>query len=195
MAHSSGPSIPRPGESEMEMPESEHEHLNMRIAVTVALISTFMAGIHIANENTVIEMHHAEVSALDTWNQYQAKRIREYLTLMSRDQVVVLAKASGLAKNQAFDEQALQYKKDIAHYKKDEKKLSETAKRFEEEHEIHAKAHDRFDIADGAVALCLAVLAVTALTGKDWLLWVAWIAAAIGVLAGIWGLAGFSMHA
>jgi hypothetical protein len=187
MAHGHG-HVPHSAGHEMEMPESKHEHLNMRIAVTVALISTFMAGVHIANENTVIEMHHAEVSALDTWNQYQAKRIREYLTMMSRDQMEVLGKSNGKDKSKAFVDQDKKYALDIEHYKTDEADLKGKAKKFEEEHDHHAKAHDRFDISDGSVAVCLSVLAVTALTGKDWLLWVAWAFAGVGVVTGIWGL-------
>lgn len=177
-----------PGQDEMEIPEGPHEHLNMLIAVTVALISTYMAGIHIANENTVIEMHHAEVSALDTWNQYQAKRQREYIATVSRTQLAVVGKAMAGGGGKPIDDQLKRFDDDIQKYQKDEKEISEKAKGLEEAHEKLAKAHDGFDVADAAIAVCLSILAVTALTGKNWLLWVAWAFAGLGVLAGLWGL-------
>ena len=53
---------------------------------------------------------------------------------------------------------------------------------------------DQFDLADALLAIAVAMLAMTALTELWWLYWVSLLPTAGGVLMGLSGLAGWSLH-
>jgi len=52
----------------------------------------------------------------------------------------------------------------------------------------------RFDLSDAALAIAIALLAVAALTKAWWLYWLSWLPVGLGVLMGLSGLLGWSLH-
>jgi hypothetical protein len=173
-----------PGEIEMpephHLPPGERGFFNM-IAVAVAILSAFLAITKVKSDQIVQAMLTSKQDSVDSWNEYQAKRIRLHI-----DQAM-LAQGRAL-RSIVTAEAATEFDKDLAktadrakRYDGELGELKEKAERFEHKTEaLHAR-HERFDLADAFLSIALAVLAVTALTHKRWLL----IVAGIGTIAGI----------
>src|SRR5665647_1902289 len=51
--------------------------LNAYVAITVALLATFMGICKVKDDNIVQSMQQAQANKLDHWNFYQARNIRE----------------------------------------------------------------------------------------------------------------------
>src|SRR3954465_1973931 len=53
-----------------------HSRLNSRVAITVALLATFMGICKVKDDNIVQGMQQAQANKLDHWAFYQARNIR-----------------------------------------------------------------------------------------------------------------------
>src|SRR4051812_39279849 len=56
--------------------EGRARALNNAVAITVVALSVFMAVSKIKDDNIVQAMQAAKADALDTWNEYQAERLK-----------------------------------------------------------------------------------------------------------------------
>ena len=56
---------------------SHSQSLNRRVAVTVALLATFMGVCKIKDDNIVQGMQQAQADKIDHWSYYQARNVRE----------------------------------------------------------------------------------------------------------------------
>lgn len=155
--------------------------LNRLIAVTVAVMSAFIALSKLKDENVVLKMHHAETMAVDTWNHYQAKKLREYQSEVARDQAEVLRTITPVQAAPVLGGQVTHYNSQIAKFQTDEKELEHKARTYEEDYERLHSQHEWFDLSDSALSIALAMLAVTALTRQKWLLAVSWGLAVLGM--------------
>ena len=64
------------------MPEnSGARDLGDWIGITVAFLSVFMAVTKVKDDNIVQAMMQAKSDAVDTWSEYQSKRIKHHLGL------------------------------------------------------------------------------------------------------------------
>src|SRR6202008_567028 len=82
--------------------------LNTLVAVTIALLATFMGICKVKDDNIVQAMQQAQADKLDHWNFYQARNIRQEVaeaTVMS----LRLAKAGQPAQAAAYDEAITRY--------------------------------------------------------------------------------------
>lgn len=165
------------------------DRLNNIIAVMVAILAAFMAVTKVKDDNIVQAMLQAKSDAVDTWSEYQAKKIKQHVMELGRDQSQVLRNAQNAAQ---VDEQLKHYESELARYDKDEKELSDKAHGLEDQYDALNYRDDQFDLSDAALSVALAMLAVTALTRKRWLLWASLVFAAFGFIMGIGGL--FSLH-
>src|SRR5580698_9078559 len=70
-------------EMEVELPEGHDggahhgSALSARVAITVALLATFLGLCKIKSDNLVEQMQKLQIDRLDQWNFYQARNIRE----------------------------------------------------------------------------------------------------------------------
>jgi len=174
---------------ELELsPEASGKMLNRFIAITVVVLSVFVALCHIKDENTVQAMERSEAHAIDTWNEYQANKTKQHLAENSRVQLQVLA-APGKA------EAALaKLDGDIAKYKSQNPTLSDQARGHEAEYDRMRFHHDQFDAADAAISTAISLAAMAALMETVALLWVAWGFGAFGIFMGLNGFLGGSFH-
>src|SRR5436189_5692062 len=69
---------------------NKRERLNNWIAISVALLAAFMAVTKVKDDNIVQAMLQAKSDAVDTWSEYQSKRIKHHLTELGRDQALAL---------------------------------------------------------------------------------------------------------
>jgi hypothetical protein len=177
------------------LPESNaRDRLNNLIAISVALLAAFMAVTKVKDDNIVQAMLQAKSDAVDTWSEYQSKRIKHHLLELGRDQTSVLrTTVQGQAATQ-LDEQVKHYEDEISRYASDETDLQNKAHGFEAQYDALNFRDDQFDLSDAFLSVALAMMAVTALTRKRWLLWTSLVFGAFGVIMGLAGLIGWRIH-
>jgi len=168
--------------------------LNAMVAITVAVLATFMGICKIKDDNIVQAMQQAQADKLDHWNFYQARNIRQEVATATVTQLQLARLGRTGPEAVAYDEAIARYEKIAADQagKKDElKKLAEQDQKTYDGLNFH---DDQFDLSDAALALAIALLAVTALTHQRWLYWLTLVPTAFGVFMGLSGLLGWTFH-
>ena len=164
------------------------------VAITVALLATFLGVCKVKDENIVKAMERAESERLDHWNFYQARNIREEVARATLAQLKLARAMAPADKRVEFGNTIAVYEKlaeDQASKKEDVKVEAEnddktyTALKFRD---------DQFNLSDASIAIAISLLAVTALTKKRWLYWAALVPTAFGIVMGIAGFAGLNWH-
>ena len=56
--------------------KSENKRLNTMVAVTVLIVSLFLAVTKLKDDNLVRAMEFVKADSIDLWNEYQAERIK-----------------------------------------------------------------------------------------------------------------------
>jgi hypothetical protein len=168
--------------------------LNNWVAVSVALISVFMAVTKVKDDNIVQAMLQTKSDAVDTWNEYQSKKLKHHMAELGLNQaraLQVLAPGKGIAELAA---QQKQYRETITRYQAEEEEMKKKARAHEKEYDDLNYRDDQFDLSDAALSICLGMLAVTSLTNKRRLLYLSWLFAGFGVVMGLAGLLGLHLH-
>ncbi len=164
------------------------------IGITVALLSAFMAVTKVKDDNIVQAMMQAKSDAVDTWSEYQAKKIKQHLVEMGRNQTRDMSLlAPGIAKD-SMESQIREYSGEIKKYDEEKITLQSKARAFEARYDSLNNRDDQFDISDAALSISLGVLGVAALTRKRWLLGLSWSFGVFGLLMGLAGLLGWTIH-
>lgn len=168
--------------------------LNTWVAISVALISVFMAVSKVKDDNIVQAMLQSKSDAVDSWNEYQSKKLKHHMAELGLSQVQalqLLAPGRGVVELAA---QQKQYRDAIQRYQGEENALMTKAKAFEKAYDDMNYRDDQFDLSDAALSICLAMLAVTSLTNKRKLLYLSWLFAGFGLVMGVAGLMGLHIH-
>ncbi len=168
--------------------------LNDWVAVSVAILSAFMAVTKVKDDNIVQAMLQAKSDAVDTWSEYQSKRIKQHLAEVGLKQTQALVVISPERGKVVLAGQQNDYRANIARYAAEEETLKKTARGFEKDYNDLNYRDDQFDMSDAALSLSLALMAVTALTGKRKLFAFSWLFGGFGVVMGLAGLLGLSLH-
>lgn len=168
--------------------------LNTRVAITVAILATFMGVCKVKDDNIVQAMQQAQANKIDHWAFYQARNIREELANATVVQLQLAAIGAAPGAKPQYDEA-------IAHYqalakeqgrKKEEIKIQ--ADQDQKDYDAFNFRDDQFDLSDALLAIAISLLAVTALTRKPWLYLIALLPTALGIVMGLSGLIGWSIH-
>jgi len=168
--------------------------LNTWVAITVALISVFMAVTKVKDDNIVQAMLQHKSDAVDTWNEYQSKKLKHHMAELGLSQVQalqIIAPGKGIAELAA---QQKQYRDTIVRYQAEEEAIMKKAKDHEKAYDDLNYRDDQFDLSDAALSICLGMLAVTSLTNKRKLLYLSWLFAVFGIWIGMAGLLGLQFH-
>jgi hypothetical protein len=168
--------------------------LNSWVAVTVALVSVFMAVTKVKDDNIVQAMLQSKSDAVDSWNEYQSKKLKHHMAELGINQVQalqVLAPGKGTALLAA---QQKQYQDTITRYLAEESDIKKKAKAHEKAYDDMNYRDDQFDLSDAALSICLGMLAVASLTNSARLLYLAWAFAGFGGVMGVAGLLGLHIH-
>jgi hypothetical protein len=153
-----------------------------------------MAITKVKDDNIVQAMLQAKSDAVDTWNEYQAKKIKQHMAELGVNQVKALQVVDRGKGSAVLSSQEKQYHDAIARYQAEEDTLAKKAKGFEKQYDDLNFRDDQFDLSDATLSISLAMLAITALTGKRKLLLLAWLFAGFGVLMGVSGLVELPLH-
>jgi Domain of unknown function (DUF4337) len=169
-------------------------HLNTMVAISVALLATFMGICKVKDDNIVQAMQQAQADKIDNYSWYQARNVREEIANATVAQLTAQAAAAPPQAKAVFQEQIKTYQA-IAQEQADKKKIQQAdadkADKTYNELNFH---DDQFDLSDAMLALAISLLAVTALTQKHWLFVLAMFPTVFGVLMGLAGLLGWHIH-
>lgn len=166
--------------------------LNAVVAVTVALLATFMGICKVKDDNIVQAMQQAQADKLDHWNFYQARNLRQE---MAEATVAQLELAQGQAADKVAYEPAIHRYRELSTEQAAKKaELKAQAEEDQRQYDRLNYRDDQFDLSDALLAIAIAMLAVTALTGLWALYWTALVPMAFGVLMGVAGLAALPIH-
>jgi hypothetical protein len=169
--------------------------LNSTIALLVALAATFVALASVKDRNLTLGMMKTQVKAVDTWNFYQAKSMKQNLAEATLDELLAVASVSNGTGGAQVSKRIEDYRGQIARYEHEKEEVKSQAEGYEHEYEALNVRHDQFDMSEAAISVTIALLGVTALTRKRWLLGVAAVFFVVGVLFGVAGFLNWNLHA
>jgi hypothetical protein len=172
----------------------EHARLNTWVAITVALLATFMGICKVKDDNIVQAMQQAQASRIDDWSFYQARNIRQEVAQARLTELTLSRATAATTQRPQLDSSIARYQalvKDQA-AKKDSLRIA--AENDQKSYDTLNYRDDQFDLSDTLIALAISLLALTSLTHKRWLYWIAMVPTALGVLMGLAGLFGWPIH-
>ncbi|MEI8170227.1 MAG: DUF4337 domain-containing protein [Rhodoferax sp.] len=168
--------------------------LNPAVAITVALLATFMGICKVKDDNIVQAMQQAQADKVDHWAFFQARNIREEIAKSTLVQLRLQALTVPEQHQAAYQAQISVYEslaKDQAQKKEELKVLAEKDQTTYDALNFH---DDQFDLSDALIAIAISLLAVASLTQLGWLYALSLVPSAFGVLMGLSGLAGWRIH-
>ena len=168
--------------------------LNAAVAITVAVLATFMGISKVKDDNIVQAMQQAQADKLDHWAYYQARNIRQDLAEAAATQLELARLGSTSANAAAYDTEIAKYRARAEEQSKKKDALRAQAEQDQKTYDALNYRDDQFDLSDALIAIAIAMLAVTALTGLWPLFWVSLVPAVFGVLMGTAGLMGLPIH-
>jgi hypothetical protein len=169
-------------------------HLNTMVAISVALLATFMGICKVKDDNIVQAMQQAQADKIDNYSWYQARNIREEVAKATVAQLTAQAASASPQAKSVIDEQ-IKVCQAIAQEQAEKKKIQQAdADKADQTYNELNYHDDQFDLSDAMLALAISLLAVTALTQKRWLFALAMFPTVFGVLMGLAGLLGWHIH-
>ena len=177
--------------------DASHDNLNSLVAVSVAVVATFIALCNVKDGNIVQAMQQAQANSVDAWSYFQAKGTKLNIAESARDALITQREISGTLTPEAralVDKKLADYDAKIALYEKEKADIKKSAEGFQQEYDRLNVHDDQFDMAEALTSVAIALLGITALTRKRRLLYVAWGFAGFGLLLGIAGFAGLNLH-
>jgi ribosomal protein S13 len=168
--------------------------LNPAVAITVALLATFMGICKVKDDNIVQAMQQAQADKLDNWQFYQARNIREEIAKSTLAQLRLQALTAPAKRQVAFDAQIRVYEGLAKDQNQKKSELKAQAEKDQSTYDALNFKDDQFDLSDAAIAIAISLLAVTSLTQFPWLFVMALFPSGFGVLMGLAGLIGWTIH-
>jgi hypothetical protein len=183
-----------PNEILDDVPPSGDNRLDRKVALTVALLASFMGVCKVKDDNIVQGMQQAQADKIDHWAFYQARNLRQeqaHTTLVQLRLAALSRPAAEQAGYAAAIHELQKLETDQAQ-KKDA--VQAQAKQDQATYDALNYRDDQFDLSDAALALALSLLAVTTLTRQRWLYLAALVPTSVGVFYGVAGLFGLAFH-
>ena len=180
--------------SAAEVTERGRKRLNAAVAVTIAIVATFMGLCKVKDDNIVQGMQQAQADKLDHWAFYQARNIRQEVTEATIIQLELARMSQPSTSVGAYDAAIAKYRALAADQTRKKEELRLQALQDQKTYDALNFRDDQFDLSDALLAIAIAMLAVTALTELWALYWVALVPTFFGFLMGIAGLAALPIH-
>jgi hypothetical protein len=174
--------------------ESRKSRLNNLVAISVAILATFMGLCKVKDDNIVQAMEQAQARQLDQWSYYQARNIREEVAGSTVAILQAQSQQADAATRPVLLEKLQQFQK-VADENSSKKAINKAEAEAAQQRYDALNVHDdQFDLSDAMLAIAISLMALTSLTQKKWLYWIAMIPTLVGVLMGMAGLFGWSLH-
>jgi len=173
--------------------EGADKRLNELVAVTVVILSVFMAISNIKGGNINQAMQKAKSESVDAWAEYQAARIKLHVDENGLSTLRLLETTGQIDKTLAAS-QAAEYQADIKKYQGRSAETMAKAKALEIEYDRLNFRDDQFDTSDAFLSIAIAIAAVAALVDSFLLLYIAWGSGGVGLLLGVAGFLGLNLR-
>jgi ABC-type phosphate transport system auxiliary subunit len=167
--------------------------LNDLVAVTVVILTVFMAISKTKDDNINQAMQKAKADSVDAWAEYQFARVKLHVDENGLHQLRLLESTGQVNKDLAA-KQAAEYEADIRKYEGRSKETRAKAERLEAEYDRLNFRDDQFDLSDVFLSIAIAVAAVAALVDNFLLLYFGWASGALGIVFGTAGFAGWNFR-
>ncbi len=174
--------------------DASARRLNTWVAITVALLATFMGICKVRDDNLVQAMQQAQSDKIDHWSFYQARNIRQEIAQAQVDQLMLITSTQSPAAQAKAAPLIARYTTLAAEQKQKKAELQKQAIADQALYDALNYHDDQFDLADALTAIAISLLALTSLTQRRWLFWVALTAAIFGVVMGLAGLLSWQLH-
>jgi hypothetical protein len=174
--------------------EASTARLNATVAVTVAILATFLGICKVKDDNIVQGMQQAQVDKLDYWAYYQARNIRADVADAAATQLELARGGAAPGQLPAYDRAIADYRAKAADQLKKRDELRAKAEEAERLYKLLNDRDDQFDVSDALLAIAIAMLAVTALTRLWPLFFVSLVPTFFGLAMGIAGLAALPIY-
>jgi hypothetical protein len=177
-----------------EAQEARTKRLNAAVAITVAILATFMGICKVKDDNIVQAMQQAQADKLDHWAFYQARNLRQEIAEATVVQLNLARDTAPPGRSAGYEAAIAKYQALALEQAKKKEELRSQADADQARYDALNNRDDQFDLSDAFIAISIALLAVTALTGMWSLYWVSLVPAAAGVVMGVAGLASLPIH-
>ena len=181
------------GDSAAAKAQREDKKLNNLVAVTVVILTVFMAISKTKDDNINQAMQKAKADSVDAWAEYQFARVKLHVDENGLSQLRLL-ESTGQANKELAAKQAAEYEADIKKYEGRSKETRAKAEKLEAEYERLNFRDDQFDMSDVFLSIGVGVSAVAALVDSFALLYFAWASGALGVFLGTAGFLGLGFR-
>ncbi|MEA2905886.1 MAG: hypothetical protein QOI12_3273 [Alphaproteobacteria bacterium] len=173
--------------------EGAAKRMNDLVAVTVVVLTVFMAISKVKDDNINQAMQKAKSESVDAWAEYQSARIKLHVDENGLSTLRLIETGGQIDKALAA-KQAAEYESDIRKYEGRSKETMAKAKALEAEYDRLNFRDDQFDMSDAFLSIAVALSAVASLVSACWLLYVAWGSGAFGLVMGIAGFLGYNLR-
>jgi len=174
--------------------EKSRNQLNSYVAITVAMLATFMGICQVKGDNIVQQMQQAQADKIDYWAWYQARNIREEIANATVVQLQLQANSQPPAARSTYQKQIAAFQQVARSQNQKKEELREKAENEQKKYDKLNVHDDQFDLSDAFASIAIALFALTSLLQKRWLFGVAMIPTAFGVFMGFAGLFAWDIH-
>lgn len=175
-------------------PGTPAPRLNATVAITVALLATFLGICKVKDDNIVQAMQQAQANKVDQWAFYQARQLRQEVAQLAVTQLTLNRVDRPASRPAGIDRAIAEYQHIADDQAAKKQELRALAQKDQQTYDSLNYRDDQFDLADAAIAIAISLLAITALTGLPWLYAMALLPTAFGVTMGLAGLFGWPIH-
>jgi len=174
--------------------EAKDKSFNRRVAITVVALSIFMGLCGVKDGNIVQAMQQAQSDGVDAWNEYQATKTKLHIDETAATQARLLAVSGGAATQAAVEVETVRLEAEIGKYRTEIPALKAKAEGYAGQYDALNVHDDQFDAADALISIAVSIAAVAALVEIPAALWASWAFGALGVVMGLAGFLGWSLH-
>jgi len=175
-------------------PRDRTHRLNAAVAITVALLATFIGICKVKDDNIVQAMQQAQADKIDDWAFYQARNVRQEIAQSTLTQLELQRAALPVAAQAAYAGPLARYEALAKEQAAKKEELRRQALAAQATYDALNYRDDQFDLSDTLIAIAISLLAVSSLTQLPWLYFLSLVPAGLGVLMGVAGLAGLHIH-
>jgi hypothetical protein len=174
--------------------EEKKSRLNAMVAVTIALLATFLGLCKVKDDNICQSMQQDQANSIDAWSTYHAKSTDAKILNGNAVSLEIQSESvTGPIKDKALAA-AKEAHDAAAKELKDKDEWQKKAKDATDDYGNLNYRDDQFDLSDTLCALAISLLAITSLTQKTFLYWFSLVPTALGILMGIAGLFSLKIH-
>jgi hypothetical protein len=172
-------------------------NLNGLVALSVAVVATFLALCNVKGGNIGQAMQQVQANIVDGWAYYQAKGTKLNIAESARDMLRVQADVTpGLTPEARalLARKIADYDVKIASYEREKGDIKRDTEAQQQDYDRLGIRDDQFDMAEATMSIAIALLGIAALTRKRRLMYGAWMFAGFGAVLGVAGFAGWNIH-